>query len=271
MARHQIVRDGARLSGVDTGSGRPVVFQHGLGGDERQVADVFPDGGPWRRLTLECRGQGRSEPGPLERLSLATFADDVIAFADERGVQHFAAGGISMGAALALRLAVIAPERVRALVLARPAWMAERSPDNLRPYAEVGALFAGPDRSAARATFLASATARRLADEAPDNLASLSGFFAADRPPWTGTLLRAIASDGPGVTAAEIGGVRVPTLVIGHGRDVAHPLAHARDLAAMIGGARLVEITPKATDVDAYRREFRTAVSAFLATLPLLA
>ena len=111
---------------------------------------------------------------------------------------------------------------------------------------------------------------QRLAHEAPDNLASLSGFFAADRPAWMGSLLRAIASGWPGVTEAEIRSVRVPTLVIGHGRDLAHPLACARDLVAMIGGARLVEITPKATDIGAYRTEFRSALSAFLMALPPL-
>src|ERR1700692_1876788 len=109
-----------------------MLFQHGLGGDERQVAEVFPDDFGCRRLTLECRGQGRSEPGPLDRFSMAAFTTDALAFLDQRGVGPFAAGGISMGAAMALRLAVMAPERVRALVLARPAWMTEPAPANLR-------------------------------------------------------------------------------------------------------------------------------------------
>jgi pimeloyl-ACP methyl ester carboxylesterase len=60
----------------------------------------------------------------------------------------------------------------------------------------------------------------------------------------------------------------VPTLVIGHGRDLAHPLAHAERLAALIPGARLVEITPKATDRAAYLRGFRQAVVDFLRALP---
>ena len=51
------------------------------------------------------------------------FADDVLAFADLRGVERFVVGGISMGAAIALRIAVRHPERVSGLVLARPAWL----------------------------------------------------------------------------------------------------------------------------------------------------
>jgi pimeloyl-ACP methyl ester carboxylesterase len=266
--RWRLVRDGAALSGVDVGEGPAVLFQHGLGGDERQVAEAFPDGAGFRRLTLECRGHGASEPGPLDRLSIAAFADDALAFLDRRGVTRFVAGGISMGATIALRLAVKAPDRVRALVLARSAWLADRAPANLRFYAEVGALFDRDPRQAGRDAFRASDSGRLLAAEAPDNLASLSGFFAPDRPAWTGALLQAIALDGPGVTETEIRALDVPTLIIGHGRDVAHPLAHAQALAAMIPGAQLVEITPKATDKAAYLREFRVALTDFLATLP---
>jgi pimeloyl-ACP methyl ester carboxylesterase len=266
--RRPLVRDGATLSGVDVGEGPAVLFQHGLGGDERQVAEAFPDGAGFRRLTLECRGHGASGPGPLDRFSIAAFADDALAFLDRRGVARFVAGGISMGAAIALRLAVRMPERVRALVLARPAWLAERAPENLRVYAEVGRLFDGEPRASGRDAFLASDSGRRLAAEAPDNLASLAGFFAPDRPAWTGALLQAIAGDGPGVTEAEIRAIRMPTLVIGHGRDLAHPLAYAETLAAMIPGARLARITPKATDKAAYLREFRAALTEFLASLP---
>lgn len=266
--RRTVIGDGARLSGIDAGSGPAVLFQHGLGGDERQVAEVFPDDSGLRRLTLECRGHGASDPGPLDRLSMAAFAEDTLAFLDAGGADRFIAGGISMGAAIALRLAVIAPARVRALVLARPAWLTDPAPPNLRFYAEAGALFSRLPRDAARAAFLDSASGRLLAAEAPDNLASLAGFFAPERPAWTGALLSAIAADGPGVTERQVHDIAVPTLVIGHGRDLAHPLACAARLAALIPGARLIEITPKATDKAAYLAEFRQALVEFLSTLP---
>jgi pimeloyl-ACP methyl ester carboxylesterase len=132
----------------------------------------------------------------------------------------------------------------------------------MRPYALVGELIATLPAEEARRRFEASATAADLAARAPDNLASLRGFFG--RPPGFGRLLEAIAADGPGVGEAEIAGIAVPTLVIGHGRDLAHPLAHAEALAALIPGARLVAITPKATDRAGYVRDFRAALGGFL-------
>ncbi|ESY11276.1 alpha/beta hydrolase [Mesorhizobium sp. C386A] len=259
-------RDGVDLAYRDVGAGLPVIFQHGLGGDDAQVADVFPDLPVTRRVTLECRGQGGSSYGPVERLSVATFAEDVEALADALGIGSAVVGGISMGAALALRLAVHRPARVRALVLARPAWVSEPAPANMRPYAVVGDLLMrhSPD---ARRLFDDSAVAAELARLAPDNLASLQGFFNRPDPVLFGRLLVAIAGDGPGVSEADIRAIAVPTLVIGHDHDLVHRLDDAQTLAGLIPSARLCTITAKSQDRAAYRLEFRACLSEFLEPL----
>ena len=107
------IRQRVSLTYHDVGTGIPVLFQHGLGGDEAQVAEVYPDNPPTRRITLECRGQGGSSFGPAERFSIATFADDLDALAERLGLGAVVTGGISMGAAIALRLAVHKSGRVR--------------------------------------------------------------------------------------------------------------------------------------------------------------
>ena len=56
----------------------------------------------------------------------------------------------------------------------------------------------------------------------------------------------------------------VPTLVIGHGEDLAHPLAYAEQLAATIPGAKLARITSKVVDRGRYVTEFKQAVADFL-------
>lgn len=259
-----LTRGDAALRVFDSETGFPVVFQHGLGGDEGQVRSNFPDQPAFRRITLECRGQGASSAGSTRPFSIAGFADDVLAAADMAGVGRFVAGGISMGAAIALRLAIRHPDRVAALILARPAWLDAAAPENMRPYAEVAALLDDLPPDEARRAFQASALAVRLAREAPDNLTSLNGFF--DRPDRivTAELLADIAADGPGVSADEIAAIDIPTLVIGHGVDVAHPIAYAEVLAARIRGAELAIIPPKATDKAGHTEAFRSAVQTFL-------
>lgn len=250
-------RDGLKLRGYDCGKGMPVVFQHGLGGDEAQVADVFPFSG-FRRLTLECRSHGASDEG--DKFSIAMFADDVLAYADARGVKRFAVGGISMGAAIALRIAVIAPERVTALILARPAWDWIMAPENMNPFVVFSRYLATMDQAA----FAAADLAHDLAENAPDNLASLHKFFDTVNPMNTAKLFAAIGADGPGVTEVEVRGIPLPTLVIGNAVDRIHPLEMARRLALAIPGARFVEIPAKALDKPRHIAAFRAAVTDFL-------
>lgn len=264
MAEGTLERPGATLRFVDAGNGRPVVFQHGLGGGEAQVAEVFPNEAG-RRLTLQCRGHGDSAAGPPGLLSIATFADDVLAMADALRIGRFVAGGVSMGAAIAMRLAALHPERVEALVLVRPAWLFAAAPPNMAVYADVAEHLARFPPGEARERFAATTTAQRLAIEAPDNLASLLGFFDRPHPEAIASLLSGIAVDGPGVAAVDI---RAPALVVGNAADCVHPLAMARQLAAALPDGRFVQVTAKALDRAAHAAEVGAAIAAFLRDHP---
>lgn len=262
----RLQRDDAQLAVYDTGSGEAVLFQHGLGGNEAQVAQVFPDGADWRRITVECRGHGGSTLGGRRPFSIAMFAADVIAAADERGIERFIAGGISMGAAIALHLAKTCPERVTRLILVRPAWGFAPAPDNLAPVREVAALLRAHPGEEARSIFVRSMTAERLQREAPDNLASLLGYF--DRPDALAfaEVLRDIAADGTGVTAAEAAGLALPALVIGNRRDALHPIAVAEVIADALPGAVFREVPAKATDAEKHFAAVRAVFLEFIAT-----
>lgn len=259
-------RDGLRLAFHDGGGqGTPVLLQHGLGGAVGQIRDYVGGRPGLRPLTLECRGHGSSEAGDAAGFSIATFADDVAAAFDRFGPSGpLVIGGVSMGAAIALRLAVTRPERVSALVLIRPAWLVDPAPANMAPNAEVGRLLADRDPAEARRVFEAGATARRLVVQAPDNLVSLLGFFTREPLAVTSELLTRISADGPGVTADDVRAIAVPTLVIGNARDAVHPLAHAEGLAALIPGAVFKQVTAKADDKARHASEVGAAVEAFV-------
>ena len=258
------IRGAISLSYEDVGSGPMAVFQHGLGGNAAQVADVFPAVPAMRRVTLECRAHGGSAAGPLSDLSISTFADDVAALADRLGTGRRVVGGISMGAAIALRLAVRRPDLVGALVLGRPAWLFAAAPDNMGPIALVAELLRSHALPVAREKFERSEIAMRLAREAPNNLVSLRSLFANSDPATRAALLGSIAKDSPGVTETKARGISVPTLVIGTVEDTIHPLCFAATLAATIPGATLVKITSKSVDPISHSAEFRAALADFL-------
>ncbi|MEW9807637.1 alpha/beta fold hydrolase [Mesorhizobium sp. ZMM04-5] len=262
LSRFAFERDGLALAAYDSGGDGPaVVFQHGLCGDIGQVAEAFPEGTAFRLVGLECRGHGASAAGDV--LSIATFADDVAALIERIGGPVVLAG-ISMGAAIASRIAVRRPDLVRGLVLARPAWVSEPEPANMRPNAEVGALLSHYAPEVARSRFVAGDAHAMLSREAPDNLASLLGFFERQPADVTARLLSAISADGPGVSEDDLSGLSVPTLVLATDRDFIHPLAHAERLFRLVPASRMVEMTPKGVDKAAYLSDFHTALGAFL-------
>ncbi|MDL2398717.1 alpha/beta fold hydrolase [Rhizobium mayense] len=256
----------ASLAVFDSGQGVPVLFQHGLGGDKAQVAQTFPSGGAERRVTVECRGHGASSLGDIRPFSLRMFAEDVLAAATERGFDRFVAGGISMGAALALHLAQHNPHRVTALVLVRPAWTFTAAPANLEPVRAVAALLRSYSISEAKERFAGSEIGMRMCADAPDNFASLLGYFDRPNAAAFASVLADIAAGGPDVTQAAVAALTVPTLVIGNEQDAIHPLACARTLAETIPGASFVEVTPKAADKTRHFAEVQGAIASFLAT-----
>ena len=258
-----VADDGCRLAYETAGEGLPVLWQHGLGADRKQPAEVFPSISGVRRITLECRGHGESSLGDPERVSIAGFAEDALALLDHLNVAKAVVGGISLGAAIALRLAAFHPERTSGLILARPAWVNGPSLQTMAPYLEVATLLRdfGPEQGARR--FAQSPLLRKVQAVSPDNAQSLESFFTRPDPTGTVLLLLKIAQDSP-----DIGGafdrVVAPTLIVANDQDFVHPVAYARKLHAALPNAELQLITSKTIDRQAYIAQFRAALSAFL-------
>jgi pimeloyl-ACP methyl ester carboxylesterase len=259
--------DGCRVNYVDEGHGdvdsMPVLWQHGLGATQTQVAEVFPESSRFRRITLECRGHADSELGAPEALSIQQFADDAIELLDHLGVRRAVAGGISLGAAIALRLAVCHPERVSAQIIARPAWISEAAPERLRIYLDVAELLAqyGPEQGLER--LQATERYRLVMRESPDNAASMRSFFTRE-PVSTVALLSRSPAQGPGVSREQISRLALPTLVIANEGDYVHSIAMATEVAGLIPGAELKIIPAKHAPRGAYTEAFRAALDEFL-------
>jgi pimeloyl-ACP methyl ester carboxylesterase len=220
---------------------------------------VFPKGQGFAHAVLNCRGHGDSPAGDLNALTIVHFTDDLAQMIDLLPQLPVAVGGISMGAAMALRLAVTRPDLVRALILSRPAWVTGDAPANMQPNALVGQMLAE-----GLAAFEQTETARSLAATAPDNLVSLRSFFARPDVRVTKALLTRISADGPGVTEQELRGLSVPTLIMGSAEDAVHPMTLATELSRLIPGAILVELPPKGRDKAGHVVACQAAILSFL-------
>jgi pimeloyl-ACP methyl ester carboxylesterase len=259
--------DGCSLAYEDIGSGLPTIWQHGLGADRQQPAEVFPRIVGVRRITLECRGHGQSQMGDPALLSIAQFATDVAALLDHLGIDAAVLGGISLGAAISMRLAAGIPRRIKGLILARPAWVDAPAPHTMKPYLVLAELLKEYGREEGLKRFANSETLAVVERVSPDNAASLLSFFTRPDEQSTIELLSRIPKDGPGLSRQDMASIAMPTLIIGSGKDYVHPLRYASQLKDLIPGAALQIITSKTVDKALYQSQFRESLAAFLQRL----
>jgi 3-oxoadipate enol-lactonase/4-carboxymuconolactone decarboxylase len=113
-------RDGVRLYWrFDGAADKPVLFLlNSIGTDmalwDRALPSLLPD---FRILRMDTRGHGASDAPPGD-YTLDLLAGDVLAVMDTAGVATAALCGISLGGMIAMTVALRAPARLSALVLA---------------------------------------------------------------------------------------------------------------------------------------------------------
>jgi pimeloyl-ACP methyl ester carboxylesterase len=258
--------DGCFLAYEIVGKGTPALWQHGLGADRKQAAEVFPPIQGVQRITLECRGHGESELRDPDRISIAQFAIDAIQLLDHLQIERFVVGGISLGAAISLRLAATVPSRVKALVLARPAWVDQAAPATMRPYLSIADLLKRFGAEEGLRRYKQSEMFAEVQKVSPDNAASLLSFFSCRGVENAIELLSRIPKDGPGLSATDTAAITVPTVVIANGEEYIHPIRYAEQLRDFIPGSSLQIVTSKTIDRSLYVSEFRAAIASFFQT-----
>lgn len=247
---------------TDVGTGQPFFWGHGFASsraqDQRtQLLDWKRLAGGCRLVRWDARGHGDSdgvaEPGEYRWDNLGR---DLVALADALDVERFAAGGVSMGAAIALHAAAQAPDRVYALALVLPPTAYETRAIQAREYLECAAMVEreGVDAYAARVN---SAPMPGLLEE----FASRYQFVPAVSEQLLPAVLRGAAeSDLPAMDA--IRSIEAPTLVLAWDADPGHPLSTAERLVHRLPRAEL-HVARDISDLGSWTERIET----FLARL----
>lgn len=248
-------RSRPQLFVTDRGAGEPVLLITGWTISSAvfdPVADLYLP--HVRVVAYDHRGAGRSEPW-LAPVSMAMLAADAARVLDDRGIASAHVVGLSMGAAVALELAIRMPHRLKSLVLVGGN---AGGPTTARPGMSTVAGTAGTvlvDSARHRQAWPAAALfSSRFRHEHPGRVSDYTPHFARHRaPPWmTGWQALAAASFGRRGSLAR---VRASTLVFHGGQDVMVPAANAKLLADGIPGAELHVITDAGHAVPLERPE----------------
>jgi pimeloyl-ACP methyl ester carboxylesterase len=243
--------------------GPPVLLLHGLGSCAAdwvwQTAALEP---AYRVVALDLPGHGAS-PLPAAGVTIERMADDVAAVAARVSDAPAHVVGLSLGACVALRLALQAPARVRSLTLVNPfACVRLRGPGDVARLATRLALLA-----AAPMPMLAAHVARRLFPWPEQRAlydAAVASLAATPRRGYAASMRALARFDVRGQLAA----IRRPTLVVAGDRDLIVPLGPKLALAAAVPGAR-VEIVPGSGHATPYDQPaaFNDILLKFLAGL----
>lgn len=230
---------GYRLAYEVWGSrGTPCLLMHGLLLDSlmnRDLARRFAGEG-YRVILMDFLGHGRSDK-PLDprEYRIDFLADQALSCLDHLGIDRALIGGCSLGANATLHAADQAPERCLGVFVEMPVmeWSATFAGVLFLPILSVADYFGWLMRPFSRGL-------RRLPRPESELAASVMNALSAE-PEVVNAVLHGCLV-GPVVPASRVRrNMRMPTLIIGHGRDPLHELKDAKSLAEEMGGARLLE------------------------------
>lgn len=221
------------------GDGPDVVWGHGLTSsmaseDELGLFDWAAIRSSNRVLRYDARGHGASGSTPdAHDYSWRSLALDQLALADHLGIAAYVAGGASMGCATALHAAVLAPGRIRGLLLVIPptAWATRAAQTD--SYEVMAALVEAGENSKLLIGAAATPSPDPFADD-PRWKQRFTDLLDREDPARLARVFRGAATaDLP--TPDEVATIDVPTLILAWTGDPGHPASTA---------ARLQELMP---------------------------
>lgn len=237
-----------RVNGIDlyyevAGSGPPVLFVSGTGGDLRQRPRVFD--GPLAQhctvLAYDQRGLGRSSK-PDRRSSMADYAADAAGLVDAVGWQHTAVVGVSFGGMVAQEVAIRHAGLVERLVLCcTSSGGAGGSSYPLHELADLGEADRRSQTLALSDTRYGQAWQRDNPDEAEamfQFMRDREAAGAADPGAATGAR-RQLETRRDHDTWGRLDRIRAPTLICAGRYDAVAPTGNSEALASRVRDARL--------------------------------
>jgi pimeloyl-ACP methyl ester carboxylesterase len=246
--------DGCVIAFTEVGSGHAVLLIHGFASTLRRNwqgtgwMDALARAG-FRAVAYDQRGHGdsdkRYEP---DDYAPARLVDDAIAVLDAAGVDRAAVMGYSMGARVALEVALMHPARVRALIISG---IGPRMRDFGAPSGDRELVARALEADDASGFPPSARFYRTFAEQNHQDRRALAACWRRPVRP---------------VTAEELATIALPTLVTAGDRDTV--AGDAAPLAQAIPGARFVSIPGKDHMTAVGAREHRRAVIEFLQSLP---
>jgi pimeloyl-ACP methyl ester carboxylesterase len=248
----------------EQGEGPALIWSHGLlhpiALEELTPLRELLDGMQERRVVrYDARGHGGSAAGSTDAANRwDQLGADLLELASALDLGRFVAAGASMGVAASLQAALLAPERIAALLLLIPPTAWESRPAQAGLYRAMAQIL---DEKGSGALVEVVEETLRAQPVAPGFEPAQEALFEALRswdPPALGHVLRGAAeSDLP--DRERLNEIDAPALIVAVREDPGHPLSTAEALAERLPFAQL-RVVASLAEVD----EIRATATRFL-------
>jgi pimeloyl-ACP methyl ester carboxylesterase len=265
---HRAYAAAAHYRLVSAGTGPPLLMLHGLGGNCDQLARYSTNLAVGSLLAPDLRAHGRTMlVGGPDAFHFNGLVDDLVALLDQLRYPRTAVVGVSMGAGVAVNLALRYPERVSGLLLIRPAWSDEPNPVHLSPLRDAGDLLQRMGSVVGARVFADSPGYRRVLQVSPAAASSLREQFRGAEAAQRAVRLLQMPLSNPFKRLADLSALDTPTTVVAAPNDPLHPVEIAAAWAAHIHGCESYQTVSRDDDPSGYHRDLTTSVERFVASL----
>jgi len=221
-----------------------VLLLHGTGGHwETFAPNLGPLAEHFHCVAVDMVGNGFSEK-PDYDYEIAVYVRQMLAVLDHFGMERTSVLGMSLGAWVAARLALDAPERVDKVVLMSPAGLVATASNMARIRAERTQAVNDPDWDSIKAMF-----DHLIADERnriPDVIALRQAIYRL--PDTRETIDHLLILQDPDARERNLlseeqwSSIKQPTLVVASGKDYSEYENTARRVAALLPNSQLLEM-----------------------------
>lgn len=250
------------------GRGPDLLFLHGLGADLRQSNDFLKKLNGYRIITIDMPGHGQSSLSsnlPLsDQVSFQIYAQAARLVLSFLEISSVIVGGISMGAAIAIQLALSNIVRVKALLIVRPAWLDHPARPQLAIIEKIGGWLESSGQNLAEKWLKNDQTYISIMNENPNCAASILGAIHRPQAVTAAGVFEVMVADQPIEKMSDLQKCEVPALVIGNDFDPLHPKAISQEIAIQLPESIYFHAPPKYLSPLGHIKATTSAVKTFL-------
>lgn len=242
------------------GEGIPFVYLHGLGGNIAAIKSIYRKIENVKLILIDQQGHGKSSMNDIN-FNFETLAKDVVDVVDSLNIDKFSVAGISMGAAVGLRIAIDYPNRIDKLILIRNAWI---NKPIMREFINIYELTAHYLSLNSLLEFEKTKEFKSLEDVSKNSAASLRFYFTDNAALKYYTKFSILPKLKPFDKWIEIEKLNVKTLIINNDNDPIHASEYGKAISKHMKHVSYVEIPSKDDNTIEHIKQLNYYLEKFL-------